>query len=82
MEELEKERHPVRPTKKIFDESKLTPQQRKAYEIAKAQGAKFSRTLKGLALNIEPKSLNNFVKIIEEERLQARRAPMASPFED
>ena len=35
----------MKPSKTPFDESKLTPAQRKALEIAKVQGAKFGRKL-------------------------------------
>lgn len=82
MEDTARERSPVKPAKAPFDESKLTPPQRKALEIARAQGVKPIRSIKELKLDVEPELVDELIETIMENRRDARqRPPKKNPFE-
>jgi hypothetical protein len=68
MQDTERQRQPMKPSKNSFDESNLSPAQRKALEIAKAQGAKFGRKLEDLRLNLEPAAAEELAQAIVEAR--------------
>ena len=80
MQEPEKERQPMKSAKKSFDPNKLSPAQRKAYEIAKAQGVKPIHSLKELALDIEPEMLDGLSEYILESRAAERQRRSKDPF--
>ena len=82
MEDTEKERQPMKPAKVPFDESKLTPPQRKALEIAKAQGVPFSRRIEDFDLGLTPEEGEAFHNFIMEERQRARSMPSKNYFPD
>jgi hypothetical protein len=80
MQEPERERQPMKPAKMPFDPNKLTPPQRKAYEIAKAQGVKPIHSLKELALDIEAELLDGLTEFVLESRAAERKHPSKDPF--
>lgn len=66
-----------------FDESKLTPPQREALAIAKAQGVKFGRKLEDLAFKgVEPGVLEHFAETVKKIRDDARKQPVTNPFDE
>lgn len=79
MAETEKERSNVKPTKAPFDESKLTPPQREALAIAKAQGVHPIRSLEDLFatadLGLSPEEGREFHDFLMEQRRLARAKP-------
>ena len=75
MVDTEKERDKVKPSKAPFDESKLTPPQREALAIARAQGVEPIRSLKELRLDIEPELVDDLIETIMENRREARKKP-------
>lgn len=79
MEDLERERKSVTPPKPRFDESKLTPTQRRALEIAKAQGVKPIKSLEDLRLDVEPKLVDELIDTVLANR-QKNRHQLKSPF--
>ena len=70
--------HAIKKSK--FDESKLTPRQRKGYEIAKAQGAKTIASIDELRLDIDADELEEFVHELDAERQRARQQTAKSYF--
>ena len=82
MEDTEKERQPMKPAKVPFDESKLTPPQRQALEIAKAQGAPFSRRLEDLVQDVEPEAANKLIETIMELRRDGRGQLPRNPLDE
>jgi hypothetical protein len=62
------------------DPNKRSPAQRKAYEIAKAQGVKPIHSLKELALDIEPEMLDGLTEFILDSRAAERHQPSKDPF--
>jgi hypothetical protein len=81
MQETERDRQPVKPSRTPFDESKLTPAQRKALEIAKVQGAKFGRKLKDLQLDVEPEAREELAQAIMDARREDGMQPHKNPFD-
>ncbi len=80
MQDLERERKPKNPPDKPrFDESKLTAPQRRAFEIAKAQGVKPIQSLEELRLNVEPELVDDLIDTFLENRKKNRRQ-LKSPF--
>jgi hypothetical protein len=63
-----------------FDEGKLTPAQREALAIAKAQGAKPVHSLRELKLGIEPEELEEFARTLDEISQDVRRQPVKDRF--
>jgi hypothetical protein len=80
MQETERERQPVKPSKTPFDESKLTPAQCKALEIAKIQGAKFGRKLKDLHLDLDSVARDELAQAIIDARREDGMQPHKNPF--
>jgi hypothetical protein len=78
---LEQLNHHGKPmTKTIFDESKLTDEQRKAIAIARAQGAPFSRTFEDLCSGLDAEDADELADAIEENRRRDRQIPTKSFF--
>ena len=71
----------MKPSKTPFDESKLTPAQRKALEIAKVQGAKFGRKLKDLQLDVDPESREELAQAIMDARREDGIQLHKNPFD-
>ena len=80
MHETERERRPMKSAKMSFDPKKLTIAQRKAYEIAQAQGVKPIHSLKELALDIEPELLVGLTEFVLESRTAERKHQSKDPF--
>ena len=80
MQDLEKGGEPMPSKKSKFDESKLTPRQRKGYEIAKAQGAKTIASIDELRLDIDANELEEFVHELDAERQRSRQQTGKSYF--
>ena len=80
MEDTDRERTPMKTAKTAFDPSRLTPAQRKAYEIAEAQGVRPIHSLKELALDIETELLDGLTEFVLDSRAAERRAPSKDPF--
>lgn len=68
------------PPTKPFDESKLTPAQRKALEIARAQGKRPMTILEAVKLDIEPDELAKFADALDEQRRESRSRPSRDRF--
>ena len=81
MQEGEKERSPVKSSRQ-FDESKLTPPQRRALEFAKAQGAPFNRRLEDLIQDIEAEAVDEINEIIMSLRLEGRKSNSRNPLDE
>ncbi len=62
-----------------FDETKLTLPQRKALEIAKAQGAPFTRRLEDLIQDVEPHEVEEINEAIMAQRREGRKIPPRNP---
>ena len=73
MQDLEKGGDLMPARKSKFDESKLTPRQRKGYDIAKAQGARTIASIEELRLDIDAEELEEFIQEIGAERQRARQ---------
>jgi hypothetical protein len=83
VEDTDKQRSSVKTAKIAFDESKLTPPQREALTIAKAQGIKFGRKLEDLALKgVESDVLDKFAETLREIREDARGESVKNPFDE
>ena len=83
MEDLDKERSAMKPSKVPFDESKLTPPQRLALELAKNQGVPFSRRLEDLIpdLGLTQDEADAFGRTLQQIREESRRQTPSDPFE-
>ena len=64
----------------IFDESSLSPRQKKALEIAKAQDVPFQRDLTSLRSDLDPKDVDDLIEAIEEGRKKDRSIPEKNRF--
>ena len=73
--EIEEDRKSVKPAKTAFDESKLTPPQRRALEIAKAQGVNPIHSITDLRLEREAELVDELIETIAENRRGARHRP-------
>jgi hypothetical protein len=73
LQDLEKGGDLMPARKSKFDESKLTPRQRKGYDIAKAQGARTIASIEELRLDIDAEELEEFIQEIGAERQRARQ---------
>lgn len=73
--EIEKERPKVKSTKGTFDESRLTPPQREALAIARAQKVEPIRSLADLKLDVEPELIDELIEEIAAARRDARKRP-------
>ena len=80
MQVLERDRGGMSATKPKFDESKLLPEQKRALELAKAQGGNPIRSITELLLEIEPAELEKFADSLDEQRQQARLRPIKNKF--
>lgn len=80
MQDLERDRGVMSATKPKFDESKLLPEQKRALELAKAQGVNPIRSISELQLDIEPAELETFADALDEQRQQARLRPIKNKF--
>jgi len=83
MVDTEMEHEIVKSSKAPFDESKLTPPQREALAIAKAQGVPFSRRLEDLIpdLGLTAEEAETFGKTLQLVRGDGRRQKRKDPFE-
>jgi Flp pilus assembly protein CpaB len=66
--ETTKERSNVKPSKATLDESKLTPPQREALAIAKAQGKDLSLTLQDLKGDMDPEAVEEVMAVVMDLR--------------
>ena len=80
---LERDKKPMATKTQPFDESKLTPPQREALAIAKAQGVPFSRRLEDLIpeLGLTAEEADTFGKTLQLVREDGRRQKRKDPFE-
>ena len=74
-EEAERAKQAVKTSKIAFDESKLTPPQRKALAIAKAQGVRMARKFEDLNidLGLTKEEADQFGRTIQEMREESRK---------
>jgi hypothetical protein len=80
MQDLEKGRATMPSKNPKFDESKLTPKQRKGYELAKAQGAKTIASIEDLRLDIDGHELEEFIQDLRADRQRARQQTQKNYF--
>jgi hypothetical protein len=74
MSEIERERPSVAPTKK-FDEANLSPAQRQALELARAQGKRPMPLVEAMRLDIDTDELVRFAETLDEQRRESRSHP-------
>lgn len=74
MQEIERNRKPMKSPTMPFDESKLSPGQREAVAIAKAQGKDLTLTIKDLAGNMDHKLVEELMEVV----LHIRKHPAKS----
>jgi hypothetical protein len=80
MEEIQKDRQSMKPIKKKnFDESKLTARQRKAYQIANAQGSKSFDSFDEILMDIEPEVMQHLLDTIMNTRAEERKTTQKNP---
>ena len=80
MQDTERERTSVKTAKPVFDESKLTQPQRKALDIARAQGVKPIHSLKDLKLDLPHEELEAYADTLDQIRQEARQHPRKNHF--
>jgi cell envelope opacity-associated protein A len=80
MEEIQKDRQAMKPIKKkAFDESHLTPRQRKAYQIAKSQGTKSFESFDEILMDVEPEVMQHLRDTIMNTQAEERKTPPKNP---
>lgn len=72
MQDLERDRSRMTSSKPKFDEAKLLPEQRKALEIARAQGVQPIQSIDELRLDVDQGELEQFADALDEQRKKAR----------
>jgi len=81
MEDIYKDRDSMTPIKKKnFDESKLTPRQRKAYQIANAQGGKSFESFDEILMDVEPEVMQHLRDTLMNTQAKEQKTLKKNPF--